>query len=189
LGWDHHSLYHVQGIEQQIGAGLAFADIAPISYPVAAGFGAKTKSRFDERACTMTKMSFATHPFLLGFEGLDRLVERTAKTGNEGYPPYNIEQTATHAYRITLAIAGFREEDLSITVEDRQLAIRGRQPDEEAGRTFLHRGIAARQFQRTFVLADGVEVAGASMENGLLYVDLKKSVPDTIVQTIKITKG
>lgn len=136
----------------------------------------------------MTKISFASHPFLLGFEQLDRLVERTAKTGNEGYPPYNIEQSADNTYRITLAVAGFREEDLSITLENAQLVIRGRQADDSDGRMFLHRGIAGRQFQRSFVLADGVEVGGASMENGLLHVDLQRSVPDAVVQTINIEK-
>ncbi|PLS22342.1 Hsp20 family protein [Neptunicoccus cionae] len=134
----------------------------------------------------MTKISFASHPFLLGFEQLDRLVERTAKSGNEGYPPYNIEQSADDSYRITLAVAGFREEDLAITLENAQLVIRGRQVDDSEGRVFLHRGIAARQFQRSFVLAEGVEVAGASMENGLLHVDLRRSVPETVVQTIEI---
>ena len=137
----------------------------------------------------MTKMNFAAHPFLLGFEQLDRLVERTAKAGNDGYPPYNIEQTSAESYRITLALAGFREEDLSITVEDRQLAVCGRQPDEPEGRLYLYRGIAARQFQRVFVLAEGVEVSGASMENGLLFVDLKKAVPEPVIQTIKIKRG
>ncbi|MEM6619650.1 MAG: Hsp20 family protein [Pseudomonadota bacterium] len=136
----------------------------------------------------MTKISFASHPFLLGFEQLDRLVERTVKSGNEGYPTYNIEQSAEGAYRITLAVAGFREEDLSITVENAQLVIRGRQTDDSEGRIFLHRGIAARQFQRSFVLADGVEVAGATMENGLLHVDLRRVTPDAIVQTIEIGK-
>lgn len=135
----------------------------------------------------MTKISFASHPFLLGFEQLDRLVERTAKSGNEGYPPYNIEQSSENTYRITLAVAGFREEDLSITLENAQLVIRGRQVDDSDGRVFLHRGIAARQFQRSFVLAEGVEVAGASMENGLLHVDLHRSLPDTVVQTIEIS--
>ena len=136
----------------------------------------------------MSKISFASHPFLLGFEELDRLVERTAKSGNEGYPPYNIEQSSESSYRITLAVAGFSENDLSITLEDSQLVIRGRQSDDAEGRVFLHRGIAARQFQRSFVLADGVEVAGAQTENGLLHVDLKRAVPDTIVQTIEIVK-
>ena len=134
----------------------------------------------------MSKISFASHPFLLGFEQLDRLVERTAKTGNEGYPPYNIEQSSDVSYRITLAVAGFREEDLSITLENSQLVIRGRQADDLDGRVFLHRGIAARQFQRTFVLADGVEVGGASMENGLLHVDLNRAIPEAVVQTINI---
>ena len=137
----------------------------------------------------MTKMSLASYPHLLGFEQLERLLERTAKAGSEGYPPFNIEQTKDHSYRITLAVAGFGEEDLSITVEDRQLVIRGRQRDDSEGRIFLHRGIAARQFQRTFVLADGVEVGEAAMENGLLHVDLTQAVPETVVQTIRIRKG
>lgn len=137
----------------------------------------------------MTKLSFGAHPFLLGFEQLERLVERTAKSGAEGYPPYNIEAVTENAYRITLAVAGFREDDLSITVEDRQLVIRGRQADDTGERVFLHRGIAARAFQRSFVLADGVEVAGASMEHGLLNVDLRRNVPETVVQTIRIGKG
>lgn len=136
----------------------------------------------------MSKISFASHPFLLGFEQLDRLVERTAKSGNEGYPPYNIEQKSEFAYRITLAVAGFSLDDLAITLEDSQLVIRGRQVDDSEGRVFLHRGIAARQFQRSFVLADGVNVAGAEMENGLLHVDLERTVPDTVVQTIDIHK-
>lgn len=132
----------------------------------------------------MTKSSFSAHPYLLGFEQLDRLVERSAR--NDGYPPYNIEQSGTNAYRITLAVAGFSEADLQITVEDNQLLIRGVHPQEPENRVFLHRGIAARQFQRSFVLADGVEVKGASMENGLLHVDLDRFTADKVVQTIKI---
>ncbi|WP_147125820.1 Hsp20 family protein [Shimia ponticola] len=137
----------------------------------------------------MTKLTLGAHPYLLGFDQLERLVERTAKSGNDGYPPYNIEQTSEHSYRITLALAGFAEQDLSITVEDQQLMIRGRQSDDGDGRIFLHRGIAARQFQRSFVLADGVEVGDATMENGLLHVDLTRAVPDRVVQTIQIKKG
>lgn len=137
----------------------------------------------------MTKLSFGAHPYLLGFEQLERLVERTAKTAGDGYPPFNIEATADNAYRITLAVAGFREADLAITVEDRQLVVRGRQPDDEGERVFLHRGIAGRAFQRSFVLADGVEVAGASMEHGLLHIDLRRAVPETVVQTIRINPG
>ena len=110
----------------------------------------------------MSKLTLGSYPHLLGFEQLERLLERSAKAGNEGYPPYNIEQTSDFSYRITLAVAGFAEQDLSITIEDRQLVIRGRQRDDSEGRIFLHRGIAARQFQRMFVLADGVEVARRS---------------------------
>ncbi len=137
----------------------------------------------------MSKLTLGSYPHLLGFEQLERLLERSAKAGNEGYPPYNIEQTSDFSYRITLAVAGFAEEDLSITIEDRQLVIRGRQRDDSEGRVFLHRGIAARQFQRMFVLADGVEVGEAVMENGLLHVDLTRAVPETVVQTINIRKG
>lgn len=137
----------------------------------------------------MSKLTLGSHPFLLGFEQLERLVEHTAKTEGNGYPPYNIEQSNDTSYRITLAVAGFSEDDLSITVENRQLVIRGRHADEDDTRVFLHRGIAARQFQRSFVLADGVDVAGARTENGLLHVDLKRSVPDRVVQTISINEG
>ncbi len=137
----------------------------------------------------MTKHTFGAHPFLLGFEQLERLVERTAKSGNDGYPPFNIEQRGESAYRITLALAGFRDDDLSITVEDRQLVIRGRQGDDDDGRVFLHRGIAARAFQRAFVLAEGVEVTGAVMENGLLHVDLARTAPDPVVRTVKISRA
>lgn len=136
----------------------------------------------------MSKLTLGSYPHMLGFEQLERLLERTAKT-SEGYPPFNIEQTSDQSYRITLAVAGFREEDLSITVEDRQLVIRGRQADDGGNRIFLHRGIAARQFQRSFVLADGVEVGEAVMENGLLHVDLTMTRPETVVQTIAIRKG
>ncbi|GAA6208340.1 Hsp20 family protein [Cognatishimia sp. WU-CL00825] len=137
----------------------------------------------------MSKLTLGSYPHMLGFEQLERLLERTAKGGNEGYPPFNIEQTSDFSYRITLAVAGFAEDDLSITVEDKQLVVRGRQSEDIAERVFLHRGIAARQFQRSFVLADGVEVGEATMENGLLHVDLTRSKPETIVQTIQIKKG
>lgn len=137
----------------------------------------------------MSKLTLGSYPHMLGFEQLERLLERTAKSGNEGYPPFNIEQTSDHSYRITLAVAGFAEDELSITVENRQLVIRGKQSDDDAGRVFLHRGIAARQFQRSFVLAEGVEVGAATMENGLLHVDLDRAIPDPVVQTIKIRKG
>ncbi len=137
----------------------------------------------------MTKLNFGGSPYLLGFEQLERLVERTAKTAGEGYPPFNIEAVADNAYRITLAVAGFREDDVAITVEDRQLVIRGRQAEEETQRVFLHRGIAARAFQRSFVLAERVEVAGATMEHGLLHIDLRRSAPEAVVQRIPISRS
>lgn len=137
----------------------------------------------------MTKLTLASYPHMLGFEQLERVLERSAKSGNEGYPPFNIEQTAERSFRITLAVAGFSEDNLSITVEDRQLVIRGRQGEDSEDRVFLHRGIAGRQFQRSFVLADGVEVGEALMENGLLHVDLSQAKPETVVQTINIRKG
>lgn len=134
----------------------------------------------------MTRVTFASHPYLLGFEELDRLVERTAKSGTEGYPPYNIEQRGEMNYRITLAVAGFGEDDLSITLEANQLVVRGRQVDGDDGRMYLHRGIAARQFQRSFVLAGGVEVTGAELKHGLLHIDLARSEPETVVRSIRI---
>lgn len=132
----------------------------------------------------MSHVSFASHPFLLGFEQLDELVERSAKA--DGYPPFNIEQHDANSYRITLAVAGFAEQDLSITLEDSRLSIRGRQAELGTGRVFLHRGIAARQFQRSFVLADRVEVAEARLDRGLLQIDLIRRQPDSVVQTIRI---
>lgn len=136
----------------------------------------------------MTKLSFGAHPYLLGFDQLERLVERTAKTGSDSYPPYNIEQSGPDAFAITLAVAGFAEEDLAITMEDRALVIRGRQAEEAGERVFLHRGIAARAFQRSFVLADGVEVEGARLENGLLHIELRRAVPEPQVERIPIRR-
>ncbi|MGF1503059.1 MAG: Hsp20 family protein [Paracoccaceae bacterium] len=135
----------------------------------------------------MSRISLASHPFLLGFEQLEQLVERASRHGADGYPPFNIEQRGDTAYRITLAVAGFAEEDLSITVEDGHLVIRGRQSEVSDARVFLHRGIAARQFQRSFVLADRVEVSGAELERGLLHVDLVRHAPESAVQQIRIS--
>ena len=124
---------------------------------------------------------------MVGFDRLFDLLENQNRfNAGDNYPPFNIERRGEDAYRITLAVAGFREEDLSITVEDRQLVVRGRQAEDAQDRVFLHRGIAARAFQRSFVLADGVEVAGAALEHGLLHVDLRRQVPETVVQTIRI---
>ena len=137
----------------------------------------------------MTKLSFTAYPHMLGFEPLANLLERTAKSGSEGYPPFDIEQTTDRSYRISLAVAGFTEADLSVTVEDRQLVVGGGQREDDAPRVFLHRGIAKGQFQRVFVLAEGVDVCAAIMENGLLHVDLTRSKLETVVQTINIKKG
>ncbi|MCW5729780.1 MAG: Hsp20 family protein [Alphaproteobacteria bacterium] len=136
----------------------------------------------------MSRISLFNSPLLLGFDHVERMLDRVAKTSSDGYPPYNIEQLAEDRLRITLAIAGFREDDLSITVEDNQLVIRGKQQDETE-RTYLHRGIAARQFQRSFVLAEGIEVVGADLDNGLLHVELKRPQPESVVRTVKIGKA
>lgn len=134
----------------------------------------------------MTRQSFAAYPHFLGFEQLDRMLERSAKNGADGYPPYNIELRGENAYRITLAVAGFAEDDLQLTVENGQLVVRGKQAEPEGERQYLHRGIATRQFQRSFVLAEHVEVEGASLANGLLHIDLIRRTPDPVVQTIAI---
>jgi len=143
--------------------------------------------RFGENM-TMTRVSLFNSPLLLGFDQLERVLDRATRSSSDGYPPYNIEALAEDRLRITLAVAGFREDDLSITVEDNQLVVRGRQRDE-GERQFIHRGIAARQFQRSFVLADGIEVTGAELDNGLLHVDLHRPTPETVVRTVKIRKA
>ena len=134
----------------------------------------------------MAKLLFGAYPHMLGFEQLEQLLERTAKSSNEGYPPFNIEQTSDRSFRITLAVAGFSEGDLSITLENRQLVIQGKKTQETDTRIFLYRGIATRQFQRSFVLADGVEVGEAFMENGLLHIDLAQNIPANVIQKIEI---
>ena len=133
----------------------------------------------------MSRLSLLNSPLLLGFEEIERTLDRLAKAGGDGYPPYNIEQTGQDALRITFAVAGFSRSELDVTLEDRQLVIRGHQADDKE-RVYLHRGIAARQFQRAFVLADGMEVAGASLEDGLLSVDLVRPQPRIVARTIKI---
>ncbi|MBN9052721.1 Hsp20 family protein [Shinella sp. PSBB067] len=140
----------------------------------------------------MTRMTPFTSPLLLGFDAMEKTLERIAK-GNDGYPPYNIErlrqdgETGTpERLRITLAVAGFSEEELEVTTEENQLVIRGRQ-SESSERDYLYRGIAARQFQRTFVLADGMRVSGAELKNGLLSVDLVRPEPVRMVKKINIS--
>jgi HSP20 family molecular chaperone IbpA len=137
----------------------------------------------------MTRFAGFNSPLLLGFDHFERLLDRASKASAEGYPPYNIEQVGENGLRITLAVAGFAEDDLAVTVEDNQLVIRGRQGADDSDRVFLHRGIAARQFQRAFVLAEGIEVAGATLASGLLHVDLVRHVPEPEVRTIKIATG
>ena len=129
-----------------------------------------------------------TSPMFLGFDHLEQILERAAKMPSEGYPPYNIEQTGPNGLRITLAVAGFTMAGLQITQEDNQLVIRGRQNEEPQGRVYLHRGIAARQFQRAFVLAEGIEVKGAWLDNGLLHIELARPQPEVRVKTIQIGK-
>ena len=129
-----------------------------------------------------------TSPMFLGFDHLEQVLERATKTSSDGYPPYNIEQTGPNGLRITLAVAGFTMDDLQITQEDNQLVIRGRQAEEAQGRVYLHRGIAARQFQRAFVLAEGIEVKGAWLDNGLLHIDLARPQPEVRVKAIPITR-
>ena len=132
-----------------------------------------------------TRVSIFSSPLLLGFDHVERMIERATKAGSEGYPPYNIEQTGENDLRITLAVAGFSASDLGITVEDNQLIIRGKQTDDRE-RVYLHRGIAARQFQRSFVLADGIEVVRAELGNGLLHIDLRRPKPEPQVRSIAI---
>jgi HSP20 family molecular chaperone IbpA len=139
----------------------------------------------------MTRLSMMSNPLLLGFEEIERLIDRAGKSSSDGYPPYNIERIgavtggAAERLRITLAVAGFTDADLDITLEDNQLNIRGRQTDDKS-REYLHRGIAARQFSKAFVLAEGIEVQSASLANGLLSIDLVRHEPVRLVRRIEI---
>jgi HSP20 family molecular chaperone IbpA len=139
----------------------------------------------------MSRVPSLSSPFLLGFDEIERALDRVAKAA-DGYPPYNIERIARDGHqperlRITLAVAGFTRDQLDVTVEENQLLIRGRQQDDKA-RQYLHRGIAARQFQRAFVLADGMDVLGADLKNGLLSIDLARPEPEKVVKTISISE-
>ncbi len=143
----------------------------------------------------MPRMSVFNSPLLLGFDHFERMLDRASKASAEGYPPYNIEQIGEHGLRITLAVAGFSMDDLNVSLEDNQLVIRGQLEDRPGNglgdeeTVFLHRGIASRQFQRSFVLAEGIEVVGASLDNGLLFIKLERLVPEPEVRTIKIENG
>lgn len=140
----------------------------------------------------MSRTSLLNSPLLLGFDDIERILDRVSKGSGEGYPPYNIERLETgeggELLRITLAVAGFTKDQLDVSVEDSELSIRGRQDDDDEGREYLHRGIAARQFTRTFVLADGIEVRKADLKNGLLSIDLERPEPERVVKKVKITQ-
>jgi len=133
----------------------------------------------------MSRLSLTNNPLLLGFDQVDRLLEHIAKQPGDSYPPFNIEQTGESGFRISLAVAGFAPDDLSVQVENNQLVIRGRQP-EQPERVYLHRGIAARQFRRVFVLAEGLEVVSAALDKGILTIDLRRPTTLTEVRTIAI---
>ena len=133
----------------------------------------------------MSRVSLFNSPLLLGFDHFERALDRVSKVSADGYPPYNVEQVGENALRITLAVAGFQMSDLSITVEDNHLVVRGRQADDTQ-RVYLHRGIAARQFQRSFVLAEGIEVSGALLDNGLLHIDLVRPEAEGRVRNVEI---
>lgn len=137
----------------------------------------------------MSRLSLFNSPFLLGFEHFEQALERISKASADGYPPYNVAQIDEQCLRITLAVAGFAAGDLQVQVRDNQLVIAGKREDSPEA-IYLHRGIATRQFQRNFVLADGIEVAGAALENGLLHVDLKRPPSEPRVRSIAIeTRG
>ena len=133
----------------------------------------------------MSRLSLFNSPFLLGFDQFERTLDRIAKTSSDGFPPYNIEQSAENRIRIALAVAGFSMDDLTVQVENNQLLVRGKQTEDE-DKVYLHRGIAGRQFQRMFVLADGIEVVGAELDNGLLHIDLERPLVESKVQTVAI---
>ncbi len=134
----------------------------------------------------MSRMSIFNSPFLLGFDQLEDVLDKVSKNAGDGYPPYNIEQIGDSAIRISLAVAGFARDDLDISLEGNQLIIRGKQKDDSGERAYLHRGIAARQFVRKFVLADGMEVSDAFMEHGLLHIDLARPEVQELVRTVPI---
>lgn len=133
-----------------------------------------------------TRLTLFDSPLFLGFDHFERSIERLKKSGGDGYPPYNIEQISETALRITLAVAGFTMNELDVEIENNQLTIRGKQQEDEK-RIFLHRGIAARQFQRSFILAEGIEIIGAELDNGLLNIDLRRIIPESQVQKIAIS--
>ena len=136
----------------------------------------------------LSRLSVFDSPFLLGFDHFERVLDRVSKSSAEGYPPYNIEQISDEELRITLAVAGFSMDDLDVTTEDNQLVIRGRITDGKDTRMYLHRGIASRQFQRSFILAEGIDISSARLKDGLLHIDMTRPFPEPKVKKIKIEK-
>lgn len=148
------------------------------------GFLPRSLSLMNEEV-PMARLPLFNSPLLLGFDHFERVLDRVSRSSGDGYPPYNVEQTGPSKLRITLAVAGFKRDDLSAMVEDNELIVRGKQSEDE-GRVYLHRGIAARQFQRRFVLAEGIEITGASLANGLLSIDLLRPEVETRSRTVEI---
>lgn len=137
---------------------------------------------------TTQRIPLFDSPLFLGFDHFEKTFDRLRKAASDGYPPYNIEQIGENGLRITLAVAGFTMDDLDVELEQNQLTIRGRQ-EEDSGRLYLHRGIAGRPFQRSFVLADGIEVRGATLDNGLLHIDMARVLPESTARKISISKS
>lgn len=137
----------------------------------------------------MSRLPIFDSPLLLGFDHFERILDHVSKVSSDGYPPYNIEQISEEHIRITLAVAGFSMDDLDVSIEDNQLVIRGRQMEDDVNRVYLHRGIAGRQFQRSFVMAEGIDVTAARLQDGLLHVDLRRPIPEPQVKKIKIESG
>lgn len=135
-----------------------------------------------------TRLSLFDSPLFLGFDDFEKTIDRMRKAGADGYPPYNIEQIGEDGLRITLAVAGFSMDDLDVEVDQNQLTIRGKKKEDDKERIYLHRGIATRQFQRHFVLADGIEVSGADLDNGLLHINLERIIPESHAVKIKINQ-
>jgi len=145
-------------------------------------------SKVGRKELKVSRVSVFDSPFLLGFDHFERVLDRVSKSSAEGYPPYNIEQISDEELRITLAVAGFSMDDLDVTTEDNQLVIRGRITDGKDTRMYLHRGIASRQFQRSFILAEGIEVSSARLKDGLLHIDMTRPFPEPKVKKITIEK-
>jgi HSP20 family molecular chaperone IbpA len=177
-------------MERQNSGSAGFGNAGVGFRPLACSDILRSRDGRRERARRMSRQNGLSSPFMLGFDEIERALDRVAKATGDGYPPYNIERIAPSSegpekLRITLAVAGFARDEIEITVEDKQLLIKGRQNDDKT-RQFLHRGIAARQFQRAFLLAEGLEVLGADLAHGLLSIDLTRPVAERVMRRIVI---